>query len=151
MPSAGEIAGAYRESAGMPAMWAWLPAEEYAALAEHWPDLMDSPSVQGEAGGQVTHAVYCWRMERRLREAREAGVSGIRVAPLRSAEFTRWVADNHPDHDDAAQLRAWYAADLGRDRSRVIAWPPGRNEACWCGSGRKYKKCCAAPGPDGSR
>jgi tetratricopeptide (TPR) repeat protein len=23
-----------------------------------------------------------------------------------------------------------------------IAWPPGRNEACWCGSGAKYKKCC---------
>ena len=26
----------------------------------------------------------------------------------------------------------------------VIAWPPGRNQPCWCGSGRKYKKCCAA-------
>ena len=25
----------------------------------------------------------------------------------------------------------------------AIAWPPGRNEPCWCGSGRKYKKCCA--------
>ncbi|MDT2009927.1 hypothetical protein FXW78_51060 [Rhodococcus opacus] len=22
------------------------------------------------------------------------------------------------------------------------AWPPGRNEPCWCGSARKYKKCC---------
>ncbi|TQC47004.1 hypothetical protein EEB14_22715 [Rhodococcus sp. WS4] len=22
------------------------------------------------------------------------------------------------------------------------AWPPGRNEACWCGSTLKYKKCC---------
>ncbi|MEV4623378.1 SEC-C domain-containing protein [Asanoa sp. NPDC049573] len=21
-------------------------------------------------------------------------------------------------------------------------WPPARNEACWCGSGAKYKKCC---------
>jgi len=42
-------------------------------------------------------------------------------------------------------------ADLGRDRSRVIAWPPGRNDPCWCGSRRKYKKCCGALGPDGSR
>jgi uncharacterized protein YecA (UPF0149 family) len=24
------------------------------------------------------------------------------------------------------------------------AWPPGRNDECWCGSGRKYKKCCGA-------
>ena len=21
---------------------------------------------------------------------------------------------------------------------------PGRNDACWCGSGKKYKKCCGA-------
>ena len=25
----------------------------------------------------------------------------------------------------------------------VTAWPPGRNQPCWCGSGCKYKKCCA--------
>ncbi len=23
-----------------------------------------------------------------------------------------------------------------------VVWPPGRNDACWCGSGRKYKRCC---------
>lgn len=23
-------------------------------------------------------------------------------------------------------------------------WPPSRNDACWCGSERKYKKCCGA-------
>jgi len=22
---------------------------------------------------------------------------------------------------------------------------PGRNDPCWCGSGRKYKKCCGSP------
>ncbi|MGO9505871.1 MAG: SEC-C metal-binding domain-containing protein, partial [Mycobacterium sp.] len=27
----------------------------------------------------------------------------------------------------------------------MASWPPGRNQPCWCGSGRKYKKCCAAP------
>jgi len=25
-----------------------------------------------------------------------------------------------------------------------VDWPPGRNQACWCGSGTKYKKCCGA-------
>lgn len=24
-----------------------------------------------------------------------------------------------------------------------LPWPPGRNEPCWCGSSRKYKRCCA--------
>jgi uncharacterized protein YecA (UPF0149 family) len=25
----------------------------------------------------------------------------------------------------------------------VPAKLPGRNEPCWCGSGKKYKKCCS--------
>ncbi len=32
--------------------------------------------------------------------------------------------------------------DLFRSKEDVRpAVPPGRNEPCWCGSGRKYKKC----------
>jgi len=151
MSSATEIAAAFRGSARSPVTWAWLPAEEYAELTERWPDLADSALVLNETGDLVSYPQYCRRMERRIREASEAGVAGIRIVSLRWSEFTKWVADNHPDEDDAARLRARYAADLGRDRSRVIAWPPGRNDPCWCGSRRKYKKCCGAPGPNGSR
>jgi len=139
-------------TATMPVTVAWLPADEYVDWPVHWPDLADSELLLcNERGGPVTHPVYCQRMERKLRELRETGLTRLCVAPLRSTEFTRWVAENEPDEQDPAQLRARYAADLGRDRSRTIAWPPGRNEPCWCGSGRKYKKCCAAPSPDGSQ
>jgi hypothetical protein len=31
----------------------------------------------------------------------------------------------------------------------TIPWPPGRNEPCWCGSQRKYKKMLW-PGATGS-
>ncbi|MHB8928413.1 MAG: SEC-C metal-binding domain-containing protein [Bacillota bacterium] len=31
----------------------------------------------------------------------------------------------------------------GRDR----AVAPGRNDPCWCGSGKKYKRCCATAAP----
>jgi uncharacterized protein YecA (UPF0149 family) len=31
-----------------------------------------------------------------------------------------------------------------RTMEHILAWPPGRNQPCWCGSGPKYKKCCAA-------
>ncbi|WP_406693168.1 SEC-C metal-binding domain-containing protein [Saccharopolyspora sp. ID03-671] len=34
----------------------------------------------------------------------------------------------------------------GGPRRSGLPWPPGRNDTCWCGSGRKYKKCCGAPG-----
>ncbi|HSK58776.1 MAG TPA: SEC-C domain-containing protein, partial [Actinomycetospora sp.] len=29
-----------------------------------------------------------------------------------------------------------------------LAWPPGRNDPCWCGAGAKYKKCCLPRGRD---
>ncbi|TDC33207.1 hypothetical protein E1261_06745 [Kribbella albertanoniae] len=31
-----------------------------------------------------------------------------------------------------------------RDDGTGIAWPPGRNQSCWCGSEAKYKRCCGA-------
>lgn len=30
-----------------------------------------------------------------------------------------------------------------------LAWPPGRNDPCWCGSRAKYKKCCLPRGRTG--
>ncbi|MBC8091299.1 MAG: SEC-C domain-containing protein [Pseudonocardia sp.] len=39
----------------------------------------------------------------------------------------------------STQLR--YARHLV-DQVGGVAWPPGRNESCWCSSTVKYKKCC---------
>ncbi|MFZ5852140.1 MAG: SEC-C metal-binding domain-containing protein [Actinomycetota bacterium] len=110
----------------MPVALAWLPADEYADWPRRWPDLSDSPLLHDEEGEPVSHVVYCRRMEGKLR------------------------AGNAPDEPDPSQLRAQYAADVARDPSRKIAWPPGRNDPCWCGSGRKYTKCCGAPGAEES-
>ena len=139
--------GVAPEPAGQgPVALAWLPADEYAAWPQRWPDLADSPLLHDEDGEAVTHAVYCRRMEGRLRAHRESGVARLSVVPVRSAEFDPWVADTAPEEPDPSRLRARYAADVARDPSRTIAWPPGRNDPCWCGSGRKYKRCCGVPG-----
>lgn len=39
----------------------------------------------------------------------------------------------------------WGHLELSADDPRLRSWPPGRNEPCWCASGRKYKKCCGSP------
>ena len=45
-------------------------------------------------------------------------------------------------HDPGSgEARASYAATL-HQAGGATTWPPGRNEPCWCASGRKYKKCC---------
>ena len=147
IPPIGPEAVTARESSAIPPVaLAWLPADEYAAWPQRWPDLSDSALLHDADGEPVDHATYCRRMEGRLRAHREAGMSRLSVVAVRSVEFTPWAAANAADEPDPAQLRAQYAADVARDPSRRITWPPGRNEPCWCGSGRKYKKCCGTPG-----
>ena len=141
-----DVSRSYEPAPPMPVALAWLPADEYAEWPQRWPDLADSPLMHDETGEPVSHAVYCRRMEGRLRVHSEAGMPRLSVVPVRAAEFSPWVAENAPDERDPAQLRARYAADAARDPARTVTWPPGRNDPCWCGSGRKYKKCCGAPG-----
>jgi uncharacterized protein YecA (UPF0149 family) len=62
------------------------------------------------------------------------------VVPLTVAEVAA-SAEEHGIDADWAEARARAAYELAQD-GRAIAWPPGRNEPCWCGSGTKYKRCC---------
>jgi uncharacterized protein YecA (UPF0149 family) len=36
--------------------------------------------------------------------------------------------------------------DVQSVAAHMTAWPPGRTDSCWCGSGRKYKQCCRPHG-----
>lgn len=65
---------------------------------------------------------------------------GLRPRPVRLAldAYELWCADREVRPDDS---RAAYAADQLR-LGNADRWPPGRNEPCWCGSERKYKRCC---------
>ena len=122
--------------------WAWFPAEDYANATHVCPDIADSDVFNGP-DGPIPHPQYCRELQHRFVQASASGITGIRIAPLRLPAFTTWC--NQHGHEPDAHARAAYAAHLANtgDRS-VIAWPPGRNQPCWCGSDRKYKKCCAA-------
>jgi uncharacterized protein YecA (UPF0149 family) len=57
-------------------------------------------------------------------------------------EFVAWCEEQGEDPERA---RAQYTAERLRT-GEAIAWPPGRNDPCWCGSSSKYKKCCGPAG-----
>lgn len=94
------------------------------------------------------------RLDRELDAARtarprdSAGYAAALERALRACDADPAVADAldaKVSNPDSAKARAEYAAHLAAERDpALIAWPPGRNQPCWCGSGRKYKKCCAA-------
>lgn len=110
---------------------AWFPRSEHRAALDEWPDLEEDLADADR---------YCRRIEQHLREL--AGASGHRpaVAPLTVKEV---VAHGESEGLDPSEgtARARLAAELER-RGETIPWPPDRNEPCWCGSARKYKRCC---------
>ena len=122
---------------------AWLPAGDYEQAVRLWPELAESDLVAGP-DGPLPHSPYCRAMQQKLVELAEAGFPGLAIAPVRVAPYTAWCV-GRGQQPDSAEARAEYAAQLAATGDpNVISWPPGRNQPCWCGSGRKYKKCCAA-------
>lgn len=77
-------------------------------------------------------------VERALRE--DGG--GHRVVLADAAEIDAYAGEHGLD-PVAEETRSAWARTLPEDRA--LAWPPERNGPCWCGSGRKYKKCCGSP------
>ena len=124
---------------------AWFPAGDYERAIQRWPSL-------AEDWADVAHPDYCRRIEAHLKWLRAGGAPMRAVAPIELDHYLPWCEERA---EDPEQARAAYAADAFR-REHAIPWPPARNEPCWCGSERKYKKCCgpvdAAPmhgAPDG--
>jgi tetratricopeptide (TPR) repeat protein len=115
---------------------AWFPAGDYERALARWPSL-------AEDWADVPHRDYCRRMEGHLKWLRAAGAPVRAVAPIELDSYLPWCEQRSEDPEDA---RAAYAADAFRG-GHAIAWPPARNEPCWCGSERKYKKCCGPADP----
>ncbi|SHH01487.1 tetratricopeptide repeat protein [Streptoalloteichus hindustanus] len=125
----------------------YWPPEEFAELLRRWPG-----SYPGHTSTGDPHDAHRREVEATLRRAvadsapaahvSDAPRSTLLLAVGAVDDYADFVVDNDLD-PTAPRSRAWYAADLAR-RGRTTEWPPGRNGTCWCGSERKYKKCCGA-------
>ncbi|MEU7867248.1 SEC-C domain-containing protein [Dactylosporangium sp. NPDC049140] len=104
------------------------PQAEFDRLVAQWPALSES------YGG--TWDEHRARLERELVRSAGTGRSLLRGSVAGLIGFAG--RDGAPADP---QTRAGYADRLAAGSGR-IAWPPERNEPCWCGSGSKYKKCC---------
>jgi uncharacterized protein YecA (UPF0149 family) len=138
---------------------AWFPEDDYPLALARWPELTTEGAAkdadplalarwpelttEGAAKDAEDHADYNRALQRTLQGYADAGDSRLFIAPIRIPAYLAWCAKQGRD---PATARAGYAADLARrgDPS-LIAWPPGRNQRCWCESGRKYKQCCGTP------
>ncbi len=114
------------------AIMAWFPQADFAAATERWPWL----KARWRA---PNHEAYSRLLQRRLLSVSAIGVKPSLVA-IKMDAYLLWCERQglEPGHLDS---RERYAAELAA-RGKTIPWPPGRNDPCWCGSGKKYKRCC---------
>jgi len=112
---------------------AWFPAPEWVIALERWPDLLDDLPRE--------HTAYSHEIEARAKRiARAIPGQPLHVSPLTVDALVAHAVLEDQD-PGTAEARASYAGEVVRT-GVALAWPPGRNDLCWCGSGRKYKKCC---------
>jgi hypothetical protein len=113
---------------------AYLPEAEYAAA---WAQKLLDASMYRR------HEDYRRELQDTLVALSNRSGASVSVVPLDVAGLLAYAAREGKD-PSSRQTRLDYSNSLDEDHD--IAWPPQRNAPCWCGSDRKYKKCCGAPG-----
>ena len=108
------------------------PKAEFDQVLLRWPAFVD---VYGHTWDEHRTDV-----EKALRVWAESGGTGFTLYPGSAEGLADHLARHGGDPGDA-ELRARYAEQLEK-LVPGVAWPPGRNDACWCGAAGKYKKCC---------
>jgi hypothetical protein len=112
---------------------AWFPADQYPRALQTWPSF-------AEDYAHGPYEAYCARLELMLRDLKAKGVKRLSLTPIQIDDYLAWCTQHDLDPQQS-DTRASYSTTL-LDRDIAEPWPPHRNEPCWCGSERKYKKCC---------
>jgi len=119
---------------GRPATIAWLSETDEQAARDRWPGWGDG-LVFDEPFDQRRR-----RMERHLSERRAQGDGPLIVVTIDLNRYAAWCAEHGHEPIDRRSRSSF--VEVHRALGEGRAWPPGRNEPCWCGSERKYKRCC---------
>jgi tetratricopeptide (TPR) repeat protein len=119
----------HRASVGL----AWFPPDQYTRAFDTWPSFAEDY----EHG---PYSAYCARLELLLRNLKAQGVARLALTPITIDSYLSWCTEHDRDPEQS-DTRAGYATEL-LEQGTAHPWPPERNQPCWCGSQRKYKKCC---------
>lgn len=119
--------------------FAWFPPEEWPVALQRWPHLFD--------GQPVEHEAYNRQLESKMKAFHKSAAGIVlHVSPISVDELVADAAEE--GHDPGSpEARTRVAAEVVRT-GRALPWPAGRNDRCWCRSGRKHKHCCGPTPPE---
>lgn len=112
---------------------AWFPSGAFEDTVRRWPEL-------AARVGTRDYASYVRVVQGTLIDLARAHAHHPLLVPLDPDELPS-MANASGLEVTGWRIRAAMAARLAA-AGQGLAWPPGRNDPCWCGSDRKYKRCC---------
>jgi hypothetical protein len=131
--------------AGLQGRLVWWPEPEYVRLTRQLPEM--ATLLGGPWRGHTARVQAAMSARAPLAEGADRPADGAaRPHSLVAADFSQF-----------AQFLEWSRADplapsamtafgaLGRDLPAPVKWPPKDRAPCWCGSGNRYRDCCARP------
>ena len=111
----------------------WLPPGVFEEAVRRWPELAARVGTRDYATyARVVQGTLIDIVREHARHPVLVALDLEELPPLANAANLD-VAD--------WRTRAGLAGSLA-EAGQGLPWPPGRNDPCWCGSGRKYKRCC---------
>jgi tetratricopeptide (TPR) repeat protein len=120
------------DAGALPLTVLYWPKDEFDLVLRRWPSMVETCGLD--------HDEHRARVERRLRELVDHD-GPVAIGTASADEYLRF-AEGRGDNAADPSTRGMYGAHLAY-LGRVLAWPPGRDDPCWCGSGLTYAVCCA--------
>jgi hypothetical protein len=108
------------------------PRDQVQAAHRQWPTLVQTPETESVI------------LEREMENRQLVAEDGVRIimVPVTVQQLLDHATRTGGDPlDSSTRIRLLHER---YDRDGGLPWPPPRNQQCWCGSDRKYKKCCGA-------
>jgi hypothetical protein len=108
----------------------------------HWtePDLSELLAAYPALNSEYpSHEAHLTQLEASLRELASAGTPNLGIVTGTIPSYEAFAASEATTPSDQ-NLLPQYATTLAA-RGRATPWPPARNAACWCGSGKTYATC----------
>lgn len=117
----------------------WWPSAEYSRVVHQVPELRD---VLGSPWRGHTA-----RVEQAMANANatpaSSGAAQLSLAAAEFEKFVQYLERTGADPRLAAVMTA-FTEHAGAGYQHPASWPPGRRDPCWCGSKKRYQRCCAA-------
>ncbi len=123
----------------------WWPSAEYGRVVRQVPELQ---GILGAPWRDHTARVERAMVAATASDAARArgGAAQLSVAAAEYEMFAQYLERTGADPRLAAVMTAF--TDHARSAPQHPApWPPGRRDPCWCGSKKRYQRCCGEHAP----